>query len=312
MITPTNSLIRRIAFPACVVFSPVAAVAAYTSIGGSPSGDPFAGVDWNLTNNTGAPQFRNGFTSGALRGFDSLVIGNQTGAALSSAATGDLLAAAYKEVTRTANQAGVNNTTSLPASASAAFGDRLTFAGTGTSFSFTLTPDVRLATADLGFDFGEGQPILASVERNFVTIEAEVLIYYEVRNANNTTAYTINQGAYERLNASGLFESRGRFADFTFQDIAPVEFTLTAGQTLLISGSVYSAVSVFSSIDAGPGAADAVAGLELSLGGITAGWDYTTDSGSRLPAAAIPEPSSFAVLCGLVAFGLAARRRGRA
>jgi hypothetical protein len=219
------------------------------------------------------------------------------------------LAGAYKEITRTANHPAVNNTSYLSSSASAAFGDRLTFTGSGTSFSFTVTPDVLLATADLGFDFGEGQPPLASVERNFRFIESEVLINYEVRNANNTVAYTINQGAYERLDSSGLFRSRGRYADHTFQDIAPVDFTLSAGQTLVISGSVFAMVDVFSSIDTGKGAADAAAGLKLYLDGITAGWDYMTYSGDRLPVSAIPEPSSFALLCGLAALGLVARRR---
>jgi hypothetical protein len=75
MIKLTCSLIRA-ALPACVLVSPISVLAAYTSIGGGPLGDPFAGVDWNVTDRTGASLFRKGFSSGSLLGPGGVVIGN--------------------------------------------------------------------------------------------------------------------------------------------------------------------------------------------------------------------------------------------
>jgi hypothetical protein len=282
-----------------------------TKINGVPWGDPTTTNDWNITSDTGALLFRTGAPSGPINGFSGAVLGQQTGAAATRASVGGLQAVVSRSVTRTANQAGINNTTTLQANAFASFNDLITFSGSGGSFSVTFTPDAAWATLGLVGDVGGLTP-LTTQESGFSFVRAEVYLNIAVRNANGSFGANVSMSSYEEATSLGLNTTLTRNGLPSADPFTPVTFNLFSGQSLVISGYTNSTVRVFSSIASGPGGADAFSDLDLFITDLTEGWTYSTGSGATLEATAIPEPASASLLAGAALLAaISLRRRAR-
>lgn len=288
-----------------------------TTINGTPTGDPFSGNDWNLTNNTGATQERY-FTDGmrSFRGSSGWDIGFTQGYAYTQAAVGHLDVAIYRYYSRTASNGTSGNFTSGQYNASATFYDKATFTGAGTG-AVTFNPVFNLYSeynrGPLNTTYpGAPEPVMGGQELNEVqTVEA--YLTYVLKNATNQTVMTVTQGYSDRYVTSGDQYSRSVTSSNyvnTGGPVVPVTFDLQTGYSVEIYGTASATINVSAQWGGTNwGQADAGAEVGTYVSGLSAGWSYSTLSGASLTA--VPEPSTYAAIGGALALGLAVWRHRR-
>jgi hypothetical protein len=292
-------------------------LAQITTMNGTPTGDPFSGNDWNVTDNTGSAQERY-YAEGmrTFRGSSGWDIGFTQGYAYTRAEVGYLDVAIYRYYARTASNGTSGNFTSGQYNASATFYDKVTFTGTGAG-SVTFDPVFNLYgeynRGPLNTTYPSApEPVMGGQEINEVQTVEGFLIYI-LKNASNQTIMTVNQGYSDRYVTSGDQYSRSATflnTGFTGGPVVPVAFDLQSGYSVEIYGSA-SATILVSALWGGTnwGQADAGAEVGTSVSALSEGWSYSTLSGATLTA--VPEPSTYAMIGGVLALGFAVWRRRR-
>ncbi|HQY06493.1 MAG TPA: PEP-CTERM sorting domain-containing protein [Lacunisphaera sp.] len=290
-------------------------LAQITTMNGTPTGDPFSGNDWNVTNNAGSTQERY-YADGmrAFRGSSGWDIGFTQGYAYTHAEVGYLDVAIYRYYARTVSNGGSGNFTSGQYNASATFSDKVTFTGAGNG-SVTFDPVFNLHSeynrGPLNTTYPSApEPVMSGQEINEVQTVEGFLIYV-LKNASNQTIMTVNQGYSDRYVTSGDQYSRSATflsSGYTGGPVVPVSFALQTGYSVEIYGSASATVLVSAQWGGTNwGQADAGAEVGASISGLSEGWSYSTLSGATLTA--VPEPSTYAMIAGALALGLAIWRR---